>query len=210
MNLFITGTDTDVGKTYVTRLLLRALSGAGQSACGYKPFCSGGREEAEILRENSLPRPDLDLINPCWWEAPVAPVLAAELEERPADLTAVYANYERLCREYDHVLVEGAGGWLAPLAPGLMIEDLAREMQLPVVVVAANRLGVINHTLLTVARIENAGLTCAGVILNDVLSQQDASMAHNRRLLTEFCSVPVIAEIARDQSTLETTRLPFS
>jgi dethiobiotin synthetase len=209
MNLFITGTDTDVGKTYVTRLLLNALSSTGASVCGYKPFCSGGREDAEILRQSSRPEPDLDLINPCWWQAPVAPVLAVELEGRPADLTAVRANYQQVCRLYDHVLVEGAGGWLAPLAPGLMIADLAREMQLPVLVVAANRLGVINHTLLTVAQIENAGLTCAGVILNGVHSEQDASMAHNRRLLTEFCPVPVIAEVARDQGALEYSRLPF-
>lgn len=209
MRAFITGTDTGVGKTHVTALILRHLHGVtGQSTVGFKPFCSGGREDAEILREASSPVPDsLDEINPCWWETPVAPSLAARWENKPADTGSICRALQKLTGLYHHVLIEGAGGWLAPLTDEMTVEDFALDAGWPVVVVAAQRLGMISHTLLTVERIMAHGLVCPGIILNHptaacAAGDQDALFEGNRQELKRLSPVPVIGEVLFRQNQL--------
>jgi dethiobiotin synthetase len=115
---FIAGTDTDVGKTYVTAALLRWLAARGNTCVGYKPVCSGGRQDALLLQDASQPEPVLDEINPYWYKASLAPYAAALIENRPVALASLVGAFAALTQRYEHVLVEGAGGWETPLAGG--------------------------------------------------------------------------------------------
>src|SRR5688572_14916437 len=164
-NLFLTGTDTDVGKTYVASLLVRALRQAGVDAVGFKPLCCGDRADAEALWEASGRSVAVNEVNPIWLRTPAAPYTAAMIENRTIDLALIRETFARV-QSHQSVIVEGVGGWLVPIARDFLVRDLAAEMALPVVIVVANRLGAINHTLLTVESIRAAGLECAGVIMN--------------------------------------------
>jgi dethiobiotin synthetase len=195
---FITGTDTAVGKTRVAAMLVRALKAADVDAVGFKPICCGGREDAEELAAASGGGITVDDVNPVWLRPPVAPYTAAMIEGRPVDLALARKTFLRLQTEHTAVIVEGCGGWLVPVTKDFSMADLAVEFALPVLVVAANRLGVINHTLLTVAAIKARGVFCAGVLLNHVQppSANDASVVTNLAVLEELLDVPVLGEIA--------------
>ncbi len=204
MSIFITGTDTDVGKTRVAALLVRALRAAGTDAVGFKPICCGGREDAEALVAASGGAVALNDVNPVWLRPPVAPYAAAMIEGRTVDVALVREKFAQLRAAHAAVVVEGAGGWLVPVTRDFSMADLAVEFALPVFVVAANRLGVINHTLLTVAAIRASGLRCAGVILNNVQppAPDDAAVMTNAAVLGELLAalpggaVPLLGEIA--------------
>lgn len=203
MSIFITGTDTGVGKTRVAALLVRALRTAGTDAVGFKPICCGGREDAEELFAASGGGPALNDINPLWLRPPVAPYAAAMIEGRSVDLDLVRKTFARLRAEHAAVIVEGAGGWLVPVTRDFSMADLAVEFRLPVLVVAANRLGVINHTLLTVAAIRASGLKCAGVVLNHphAPAPEDPAVVTNAGVLGELLAalpggaVPLLGEV---------------
>lgn len=204
MNYFITGTDTGVGKTYVTRLLLRALRKAGLDSVGMKPICCGDRSDAEILCQAADFAAPLDEVNPIWLEVPAAPYTASMVEERMIDLDAIRESYARLRKAHRSILVEGVGGWLVPIRRDYFISDLAAEIGLPVVVVAGNKLGAINHTLLTVESIRASGQECAGVILSHCDAQMDLIAAStNRSVLEHLLDVPILFEIERDQQEIE-------
>ncbi len=188
MSLFITGTDTGVGKTRVAAMLVRTLRAAGVDAVSFKPICCGGREDAEILAAASGSAVALNDVNPVWLRPPVAPYTAAMIEGRVVDVALVREKFAQLCTAHAVVIVEGAGGWLVPITRDFSMADLAAEFALPVLVVAANRLGVINHALLTVAAIHARGLRCAGVILNQVQppADGDAAVVTNAAVLGEL------------------------
>ena len=203
MSIFITGTDTGVGKTRVAAMLVRALRAAGVDAVSFKPICCGGREDAELLAEASGGAVALNDVNPVWLRPPVAPYTAAMIEGRMVDVALVREKFAELRASHAAVIVEGAGGWLVPVALDFSMADLAAEFALPVLIVAANRLGVINHTLLTVAAICTTGLRCAGVLLNQVQppAEGDAAVVTNAGVLGELLgvlpggAVPLLGEI---------------
>ncbi|MFZ4780386.1 MAG: dethiobiotin synthase [Terrimicrobiaceae bacterium] len=203
MRAFITGTDTGGGKTFVTALLARALRRAGLDTIALKPLCSGDRLDVEILRTACGEELEPDEINPLWFQAPVAPLLAARLEHRSVSLPALEAWFGKVSHGRQSVLVEGAGGWLVPVADNLLVADLAVAFGLPVLVVVANRLGCINHTLLTIESIRARGLECRGLILNSIARDDDQAMQSNRALLEEFTNVPILFEITPDQEEIE-------
>ena len=204
MNYFLTGTDTGVGKTFVTELLVRALRKAGLDSVGMKPICCGDRSDAELLCQAAGHAESLDEVNPVWLEVPAAPYTASMVEERMIDLDAIRNSYARLRKAHRSVLVEGVGGWLVPIRRDYFISDLAAEIGLPVVVVVGNRLGAINHTLLTVQSIKASGQQCAGIILNHSDPQIDLIAAStNRSILEHLLDVPILFEIARDQREIE-------
>jgi dethiobiotin synthetase len=205
MSFFITGTDTGVGKTHVTSLLLHALIQAGHPAVGYKPLACGDRTDAERLRhagaDSTLP---LDVINPVFYRVPASPMAAALIENRAPDLVAVRSGFEALKQRGGPVLVEGAGGWLVPITATYSMADLAAEFRLPVLVVVQNKLGALNHTLLTVRSIQSRGLTCAGLFLNHVADERDPASISNRLLLEHLLpEVPVVAEIMHGEESLD-------
>lgn len=203
MNLFITGTDTGVGKTYVSVLLVRALRRGGLDTAPMKPFCCGDREDALALHAACDGAVPLDVINPIWYATPAAPYTAAKLENRPADLDLVRRDFQQLRAQHRSLIVEGVGGWMVPIAKDYYVADLAAEFGLPVAVVVRNRLGALNHALLTVRDIQRRGLPFAGIIFNRAEAENDIAAATNRALLEELVGEPVLFEIGPGQTELE-------
>lgn len=203
MNYFITGTDTDAGKTYVTGLILEMLGRAGLSAAGFKPFCCGDRGDALALQKSGADGLTLDEINPVWLKVPASPYAAALIENRLLDIPALHEAYHALSHRFDAVLVEGVGGWEVPLAPAYTTADFAQELALPVIVVVNNKLGALNHTLLTVKNIQARHMKCAGLILNHVSDERDPASISHRMILEQMTDVPVIAEVMHGASEID-------
>ncbi|RYD75342.1 MAG: dethiobiotin synthase, partial [Verrucomicrobiaceae bacterium] len=176
----------------------------GIDAVGMKPLCCGDRTDAETLHAASDGVAPLGDINPVWLRTPAAPYTAAVIENRMIDLALIREAFQRLRSKHEAVIVEGVGGWMVPIAQDYLVSDLAAEFALPVGVVVANRLGAINHTLLTLHAIRAKGLPCAGIILNEVPSEIDERIATttNRGILETLIEVPVLFEVARDQGDL--------
>ena len=202
MNYFVTGTDTDCGKTYVTALLVRAARAAGVDAIGAKPFCCGPREDVEILAAASGGVESLDAMNPVWLKTPAAPRACEMLGEPAADVSRALVGMRELAAKHEQVFCEGAGGWLVPLTDKLTIADFAADLGWPVLVVVRNKLGSLNHTLLTLESIRARSLPLAGIILNDADGMDDEAKRTNRAVLEEFCGCPILAEIEKCQKKL--------
>ncbi len=204
--LFITGTDTGVGKTYVGALIARELAAAGKRVGVYKPAASACRREAgELVSDDAVTlweaagRPgELERVCPQRFEKPLAPHLAARAEGKRLDADLLRSGLDYWLQSSDVVLVEGAGGLMSPLGDEEYVADLAADLALPLLVVAANRLGTINATLQTLiaAAAFDEGLTIAGVVLNHPEARpEDASLATNRAELEARCRAPVVAEV---------------
>ena len=195
-HLFITGTDTGVGKTLFTCWLVRAWRARGHRAVALKPISTGDRGDAELLREASGNVFSLGEINPVHFREPAAPLVAARAENRAIDFAILNSDIRTFQSQFSHLAVEGVGGWRVPLAPDYDVQAWARDLALPVVVVARNALGTINHTLLTVDSIRDAGVTCAGIILNSGPEENpspdfDLSRRTHFDLLRELTLLPV-------------------
>lgn len=203
-NLFLTGTDTGVGKTYVASLLVRALRKKGIDAVGMKPLCCGDRTDAEALHEASGGAAELSDINPIWFRTPAAPYTASIIENRLIDLDLIREAFQKLRARHEAIIVEGVGGWMVPITQDYLISDLAAEFGLPVGVIVSNRLGAINHTLLTLHAIRSKGLPCAGVILNGIPAApgEEIPTATNRGVLETLMEVPVLFDLEWGQSEL--------
>ena len=201
MNFFITGTDTAVGKTYLTRLMIASLRAEGRDAYGFKPISCGDRDDGRMLAEISGNLP-IDVANPLHFASPVAPYVAALLENKSIDPAVLVKAYQKFSEDKEIVLVEGAGGWEVPITENYFISDLAKDLGLPVILVAANRLGALNHILLTLAAIEAKGLTCAGIILNQLEDEMDTPMITNKGILASLTDIPVLDHIIHNQDFL--------
>ncbi len=186
---FVTGTDTGVGKTFVTCKLLQMLGAHKVPAVGFKPICCGDRRDAQKLWKNSGGDFDLDVVNPIHLPLPVAP-----MAQRNPGWSLILA---RVCRGIrivrDHgirlVLMEGAGGLLCPIAPQHTMRELARAVNARMMVVAPDRLGVLNHTLLTV---EAAGKRhVEAIVLNAMKRKSDLSRKSNARVLSRWTRLPI-------------------
>lgn len=201
-NFFITGTDTGVGKTWLSCLIIRHLRARGVDAVGYKPICCGDRDDAEALAEASEVA-DIGLINPVWLKTPLAPLAAAERENRNLDRRAVLDGFEKLRSAHACVIIEGAGGLEVPISKTETMADLAVEFGAPMLVVSANRLGALNHTLLTCRAIEQRGLKCAGVILNQTEEPKSDDLAakSNRAVLESVLpGIPIFTSVFRTET----------
>ena len=181
----ITGTDTGVGKTVFTAWLARFLHESGANVAVCKPVCSGGRDDARLLRAAIDASLTLDEINPWHFRAPLAPLLAARAQGKRVSLTEMVAHARTLARRCDVLLVESAGGLLSPLGEGYDTRDLIARLRAAPVIVATNRLGVINHLRLTLDALPAAAVRCARVVLMNPC-QPDAASRTNAGLFGEF------------------------
>jgi dethiobiotin synthetase len=175
--LFVTGTDTGIGKTVAACALIHALLGAGLRVAPMKPVAAGGivqgdrrvNEDTVALAAAAGPHaPPLEWITPVLLGEAMAPHIAAEREGRIIALAEIVALHSRLAANADFTVVEGVGGFKVPLGPALDTVDLAKALGLPVLLVVGMRLGCLNHALLTADAIANAGLTLAGWIANAI------------------------------------------
>jgi dethiobiotin synthetase len=186
--VFITGTDTDVGKTYITALLARQLIQRGYGISARKPVASGciqGCVDAEILAQAT--GEDSYVVCPYRF----APAISPERAMRQAGQIIHLTDCVLACQNAEHfLLVEGAGGWLSPLCHDADNADLAQALDFPVIIVASNRLGCINQTRLTLQAINQRGLSCMAVVLNEVSPDGDADNLLDLQRLTQ---VPIFS-----------------
>lgn len=195
MSVFVTGTDTGVGKTKFTVWLLERLRERGVRCAGYKPICCGDRDDAVQLQAASSPGLTIDEVNPVWLRTAAAPLTAAQAEGRKIDLPGLREGFVRLSPRFDFVAVEGVGGWMVPITTGYFSDHLAVDLRLPVIIVAENRLGCLNHILLTLHAIETADLKCACVVLNDLAKESDLAMTTNAEILRSCLELPILAGV---------------
>lgn len=207
-NYFIAGTDSCVGKTYVTCALLRSLCEQGINAMGFKPVACGDRTEARDIR-NAVGQPSykLESINPIYLRTLAEPIMAAEMERKPIEKSSIVHAYEQLAAEHSTVLVDGCGPWETPLAPGVSMADVAAELGLPVILVVNNRPGAAGLCKLTIEAIQKRGLVCKGVILNHIGEEWSTASVTNSRVISTLTGVPVIAEFIHGQDYIDAVEI---
>jgi dethiobiotin synthetase len=201
---FITGTGTGVGKTFVTALLLAEFRRRGLRAGAMKPIACGrdGRRDAEQYAALMNHEQPLDVLNPVYLRHSLAPFVAAKLEHRRIDLRKVVVTYHLLSTTYSPLLVEGAGGLLVPIKRDYFVADLARDLGLPLIIIARLGLGAINHTLLTVRQAQAMGLKVAGIILNDTTgAKRGLAEKTNIKTVPELSGIPLLGVIPHGAGT---------
>jgi dethiobiotin synthetase len=198
--IFITGTDTGVGKTLIAAGLVAALKEQGIDVGVMKPLESGAPSfgsapiprDAVYLKEIAGVRDELDLINPYCFKAPLAPGVAAAEEGVEVDLQRIRVRYEELTARHPFMVVEGAGGILVPVAQGVLLPELIKLLDLPLLLVARSSLGTINHTLLSLYYCQQEGLEVRGVIMSKSTPEADPAEASNAQVIAECSAVPLL------------------
>ncbi|MEX1253427.1 MAG: dethiobiotin synthase [Dehalococcoidia bacterium] len=193
---FVTGTDTGAGKTVVTAAIACLAVEAGQRLAAFKPAQTGVAPDEpgdlEFVRAAAGASPLLTTAYGYRLREPLAPAVAAQREGVRIDPAAILEQYEGLASEADVVLVEGAGGLLAPLADGYLMADLARELNIPMLVVARPGLGTLNHTALTVEAARSRAIEVAGVVISGYPAEPDLATRTNPRLMVELTGAPLL------------------
>lgn len=205
-NLFVTGTDTEVGKTRISVALIQLLAESGARVAGMKPIASGcelttqglRNDDAVQLSQQATITLPYDLINPYAFLPAIAPHIAADQEGTHIDIDVIQRHFEQIKQQSDSVVVEGAGGWFVPIGQTLTLADVAVRLGLPVVLVVGIRLGCINHALLTVEAIKHSGLPLYGWVANHIEDCTESAAIINtlKSAISSPCLgvVPVLAE----------------
>lgn len=196
--IFIAGTDTGVGKTFVAGGLAAALQKKGVDVGVFKPFESGtgsGHEDYKLLKKMAGVDDPNELICPYRFEEALAPAVAAGRAGVEIEWGRVMDSFRSVASRHDFVIVEGAGGLLVPLAPGKTNIDLIRDCGLPVLLVARLGLGTINHTLLSLECLRSRNIPCLGIVLNQTTERGGIAEEINPKVITGFSPVPVIATV---------------
>ncbi len=188
--VFFIGTDTGVGKTHVACLLAKALTLADLNVGVYKPVASGIAEDEpsdpELLFDAAERRCRQRWVCPQMFSAPLAPPIAAQLEGKLVDEALLVDGAKRWKGHCDYLIVESAGGGLSPISQSMTSLDLASQLQLPLLLVVADRLGAVNHTLLTIEATQRRGLTVAAIVLNRIPNTPDPAPLGNRLMIQTF------------------------
>ena len=194
--IFITGTDTGCGKTYVTVWLAKYLLGAGLDIGVMKPISTGSArdDDARYLKKKLKLKEPLKLINPIHFKAPLAPYQAAKLENRKPKFETIVKAYRKLEKRHELVLVEGVGGALVPLTEKLLVADLIKRLKLPALIVARAGLGTINHTLLTVEALRKRKIPVMGIVLNG-FKGKELSEKTNAEIIGRLTKLPILAQL---------------
>ncbi|OEU60794.1 MAG: dethiobiotin synthase [Desulfuromonadales bacterium C00003094] len=205
--IFVTGTDTGVGKSLVSAALARFLVRQGMRVGVMKPVESGVADltvlgdDGKLLRWAADCAAPIELISPCRLSEPLAPSLAAELAGTPIDIDGLVSKAKQLLEAYDFVIIEGAGGLMVPLLDTFMVGDLARRIGLPLLTVCRPGLGTINHTLLTLQAARAWGLEPAGLVVNGMPDFPGLAEKHAPAMLAELGCIEVwkvLGQVAGD------------
>lgn len=202
--IFITGTDTGIGKTFLTVLLTRYLRGQNRNVAALKPFCSGGRDDAEALHAALGGMLSLDEINPWHFRSPVAPLIAAREEKRRIKLSEAVEHIRAIRKRFPMMLVEGAGGLLSPLGEDFDSRDLIHALRAIPIIVGSNRLGVINQIRLTLGALSKSSSAHAQIVLMSPRIP-DSSNKTNVKLLGQFVEPRRIHQLPWMESKRQTT-----
>ncbi len=191
--VFITGTDTGVGKTIVSAALAFGLREKAVNVGVMKPIACGGIEDAIILKEAAGVDDAIELINPVYFKNPVAPYHASLVENKKADLRKIHLAYKNLITRHDFIIGEGIGGVLVPIKKNYFVIDLIKELNLPVIVVCHSNIGTINHTLLTVNALRLKDIKILCLVLNKTSSSiKDRSEKSNPDIINKLTGIPVV------------------
>lgn len=201
---FVTGTDTEIGKTFVSCAFLHAARRLGLRAVGMKPVAAGAslvdghwiNEDVANLQRASSDNAPLALVNPYGLKSPVSPHIAAQEDGVEIALTVIEDAYQQLAAQADLVIVEGVGGFRVPLGPQMDTAEMARRLGLPVILVVGMRLGCINHALLTAEAVASRGLTLAGWVANRV-DPEMLCFEENLATLTDHLPAPLLGVLPR-------------
>ena len=214
--LFVIGTGTDIGKTYVTGLLLKYIRDNGYNASYFKAALSGAiRDEndnlipgdaVEVLEMANLEE-DTDFLVPYIYETAVSPHLASQIEGNPVELDKIRSAYDDVSKKYDYIVMEGSGGIVCPIRyegkdskNNIMLEDIINYLGLDVIIIADAGLGTINSIVTTVEYLKNRNIHVCGIIMNnykDELMEND-----NIKMVEDLCDVPVIAKVYQNDTNL--------
>ncbi|MBQ7498409.1 MAG: dethiobiotin synthase [Selenomonas sp.] len=212
-NLFVTGTGTEIGKTYVAGLLVKTLHDAGLDVAYYKAAMSGNDRrtdgslipgDALFVKEFAGITQSLESMCPYVYEHAVSPHLASRLEGNPVRMEVVEKAFREVCAEHDYVVVEGSGGILCPLGydeERIQLEDVVHRFRLPSIMVADAGLGTINGVVLTYEYMRQKGLPLKGILFNHY-HEGDVMEEDNRYMCEEMTGLPVLSCIAKGDKTL--------
>lgn len=213
MSIFITGTGTDIGKTYVTALLVKKLHEAGCKVAYYKAAMSGNDRgddgslipgDASFVKDISGISQPLESMCPYVYEKAYSPHLASRIEGNPVEMRTVAENYKKLCQKYENIVCEGSGGIICPIRYDekiIMLADIIKALELPCLIVADAGLGTINNTVLTVEYMRSHGLEVRGIILNNY-HKDDVMEEDNRLMCEKFTGLPVIACVGKNDTDI--------
>lgn len=212
--IFITATGTDVGKTYVTGLLVKKLRDAGLNAGYYKAALSGAEEQPDgswlpgdaafVAQTAGIPAKPEELVSYIYKTA-VSPHLAALREGHPVEMSKIVRDYQASLAKYDYVTMEGSGGIICPIRwdeQHILLEDIIKELGLGTLVISTAALGSINACVLTIYYLQQHGIPVRGIILNNY-DGEDFMQADNKRMIEEISGVPVIAAVKPNAKELD-------
>lgn len=219
--LFITGTDTDAGKTLVTGLLARALGEQGRSVITQKWVQTGCRtfQDTDIAAHLALMNrrveeiePFLPEVIPYRFKLPASPHLAARQEKKRIDLRKIEKAYNTLSKNFDLVLAEGAGGLMVPLTPRTLLIDLVQKLRLPVLLVVHNKLGAVNHALLSIEALHHRKIPLLGLLFNNAKNENPEILKNNIQTVAALTKAPVLGVLPRSPkiSVLHQTLTPIA
>lgn len=209
--IFITGTGTDIGKTYVTALIVKKLRDSGLNACYFKAAVSGNEKidnvlipgDAKYISTVANIKEDLFKMVPYVYENAVSPHLASKIEGNPVDMDVVKRYYKNICERYDYVIMEGSGGIVCPIRfdeKKIWLVDIIKELNLDTIVVADAGLGTINNVVLTIEYMKQRNINVRGIILNHY---EGNLMEEDNKKMIEYCTnIPVIACIGKDDKEI--------
>ena len=205
MNLFVTGTDTGVGKTFITAGIAAELASEGAKVGVYKPVETGAPKNADKkFFSNDLEfikkiAPQVQTKSSYLLEIPAAPMVSADVEDVVIEKNIIKKDYEELSKTCDIVIVEGAGGLMVPFAKDFLAADIAKMFNMPVLIVAKPDLGTINHTLLTIEFAKKKGLKIAGVVINNYPENTtDVAIKTAPMIIQKFSDIPYLATVPKN------------
>ncbi|MDR3071254.1 MAG: dethiobiotin synthase [Endomicrobium sp.] len=190
--VFVTATDTQVGKTYVSCKIAQALHDMGINTGVFKPVSTGDRNDAKALIKAAKIDESSEVVTPVFFDNPMSPYGASMLGRYKFDLRKIYQTFSYFVNKYEFTVVEGIGGILVPLKKNFFVSDLIRKISLPVIVVARNGLGTINHTLLTVEKLRKDKQKVLGIVLNGKINKEDISVKSNVTIIREITKLPIL------------------